>query len=70
MAKYFIVWNSDKSEGAIFDNETDALSAMDGKHRSSKALPGIPSISTLAERFYETYGEDDEILGEYQEVDL
>lgn len=70
MAKYFIVWNSDKSEGAIFGNETDALSAMDGEHRTSKAMPNFPSISTLAEKFYETYGEDGSISESYQEVDL
>jgi len=59
MAKtYWIAWNNkDKLEGSVFDREQDAKSAIDGRHRFDEEI-GYPSISTLAEKFYETYGED------------
>jgi|JI10StandDraft_1071094.scaffolds.fasta_scaffold2074018_2 hypothetical protein len=57
MAKtYWIAWNNtDRSEGAVFDRQSDAESALDGCDRYDEEL-GFSSISTLAERFYETYG--------------
>lgn len=57
---YWIAWNHpDKSEGALFERENDAKSALDGVHRFDPDI-GYPSISTLAEQFYDIYGEDGE----------
>lgn len=59
MAKtYWIAWNNqEKGEGAVFDVQQDAESALNGCDRYDPEL-GFSSISTLAEKFYETYGED------------
>lgn len=48
MAKtYWIAWNSqDKGEGAVFDRQDDAESALDGCDPEL----GFSSISTLAEK--------------------
>lgn len=63
--KYWIAWNETKCEGVIFDNKKDAMSAKTGKKHRDR---GYPSISSIADNFYETYGEDDEVT--IQEVEL
>jgi len=66
--KYWIAWmtyNNKKVEGVIFDNEEDAISAKTGKRNRRR---GYPSVSSIAENFYETYGEEGEIT--IQEVEL
>lgn len=62
MAKtYWIVWNGPhKHEGSLFGTKRDADSALDGMPRPDPDLGGLRTISTLAEAFYNTYGEDGE----------
>jgi len=55
MAKYFIVWNADKSEGFITTDEDDACSALTGEPHMGL---GYPTQSTLGEAFFENYGEE------------
>lgn len=66
MAKYFIVWNADKSEGFITNDEADATSALTGK--ANLAL-GYPSQSALGSEFYANYGEEGD-CPPVQEVEL
>lgn len=61
--KYFIAWNEDKTEGAIFTDKRDAQSALDGKDWIDPKM-GFPSISSLAEAFFDVYGDDDCIVEE------
>lgn len=65
--KFWIVWNETKVEGAIFATKRDAQSALDGRAYMIPEI-GYPSISTLAESFYECYGEDGECF--IEEVEL
>ncbi len=51
----FVVWNAARNEAVVFDNRDDAKSATNGKpHRKH----GYMSISSLAEAFYESYGDE------------
>lgn len=63
--RYFIVWNTDRSEGFVTDDHADAVSATTG---SSNYTLGYPSQSTAGAAFHETY-EDDSPL-ELQEVEI
>jgi hypothetical protein len=49
--KYYIVWNSTKSEGAIFNNAQDAEECYTGEFSTVS--------SSLANEFFEMYGEDE-----------
>ena len=62
MAKtYCVAWNHpDKHEGSLFNTKRDADSALDGMPRPDPELGGLRSISTLAEAFYNAYGENGE----------
>lgn len=62
MAKtYWIVWNSShKHEGSVFCTKRDAESALDGMPWPDPEMGGLRTISSLAEAFYNTYGEDGE----------
>jgi len=55
---FWIVWNEGRVEGAVFDTKRDAESAIDGEPWSDPAI-GFPSISTLAEKWFECYGDED-----------
>lgn len=55
----WMVWNEDRTEGAAFDNERDAKSALDGKHFYD-ARVGFVCISSFAEQWFESYCEDNE----------
>ena len=66
MAKKYIVWNEDRSEGFVTDDRRDAETARKGKkHRRSTGQIGY---STLALAFFEAYGEDK--LPPIQEVEI
>jgi hypothetical protein len=53
--KYFIVWNSGRSEGFITDCQHDAQSCKTGKpHRQL----GYMSQSAVGEAFHEAYEDD------------
>jgi hypothetical protein len=58
--RYFIVWNSDRSEGFVTDEKADAESAVSG--RSNRKL-GYYSQSTAGAAFHEAY-EDDRLVME------
>ena len=53
--KLYVVFNASRTKFVGFDNRADANSAITG--RSSRG-----SISSLAQYFYETYGEEEEGL--------
>ena len=53
MAKRYIVWNADRTEGFVTDLKEDAIHAHTGKRPR-----GRPHSSSLALNFHEYYGED------------
>lgn len=53
----FIVYNEAGLEAVVLDTENDAFGAVDGRPRYDPAL-GVNAMSTLAEQFFETYGDD------------
>lgn len=61
--KYFIVWNSTKTEGFITDDPGDAVAAATG-------FSGTGITSTVGDAFYEAYGDDGEAELSMQEVEL
>lgn len=52
---YWIVWNENRSEGFITDDENDAKTAMTGKPNRSR---GYPCSSSVGLAFYEAYEDD------------
>jgi hypothetical protein len=69
MAKRYIAWNENKTEGVIFDRKIDADCALDGKHRADPDVGGLVCISSLAEAFFEIYGADNCTLEEIESPD-
>jgi hypothetical protein len=51
--RYYIVWNSDKSEGVIFDNKTDAALTAKGYESIEKVLKRGGGVTALGEAFAE-----------------
>lgn len=62
MSKYYIVWNEEKTEGVIFDDERDAIFAQSGKR-------SMVGHSTLAYDWRDNYDDLDGDV-EIQEVEL
>lgn len=64
MPKYFIVWNSTRTEGFITDDKRDADAAMSGRPYLDN---GLIVQSATGEEFHERYAEDGLHL---QELDI
>lgn len=58
--KAFIVWNEAHNEGFVTTDYVDAVQASNGSHGDV--------ASTLAEAFFEAYGDNDDL--EIEEIEL
>lgn len=73
MARAFIVWNADRSEGVVFrETGDDAPGLPSAEQDAQQASTGRHGVigSALAEAFYETYGEDADEPLPIETVDL
>jgi hypothetical protein len=58
----YLVWNENAEEGVVFADENDAIYAATGMNVGF-------GVSTLADEWRETYGEDDEQY-EVKEIEI
>lgn len=64
--KYYIVWNDDKSEGFVTDNEVEAHNVSTG----DDWWTGTPGSSALGEYFRDCYYDEGDDDFEIEEVEL
>lgn len=56
---FYIAWNGKRTEGFVTEVEADAITA---KTNEMSYELGYPSKSTIAEAFFESYGDDGEVF--------
>lgn len=68
MSKYVIVWNKSKNEGVIFSKENNEDEALDDAYHAGGGMFANP-VSSIADNFRETYGEDQDCFIQHVEID-